>query len=169
MSSSNYTNYKVGVVTSLTDLKSSGGKPLRSLLIDIGSEDPITVVTNAPNVRENTRLVVATVGAVIPCNIDPEDDDAVVISRTSVGGVMSEGMVCDSKMLNWVGGGEGVAVQVPSTFELGSEPPTSKPRMDGGNNPSSRLEEEMEGLKVEAEPLFEKKMTKEEKKAQAKA
>ncbi|GMH53610.1 hypothetical protein TL16_g01489 [Triparma laevis f. inornata] len=159
-----YENYKVGLITALTDLK----KPLRSLTIDVGSSSPITVVTNAPNVRVSSRIVVATLGAIVPSGADPEEDGVITISRTSVGGVMSEGMVCDSKILNWVGGGEGVAVQVPDTFDLGVEPPSSKPRMDG-KPADSGVEGGMEGLSVEAEPLFEKKMTKEEKKAAAKA
>jgi tRNA-binding EMAP/Myf-like protein len=48
-----------------------------------------------------------------------------------VAGVMSEGMICDSIMLGWAGGAAGLAVQIPATFALGSEAPSSKPRMDG--------------------------------------
>ena len=154
-------NYRCGLVLSLTELK----KPLRSITVDVGANEPLTIVTSAPNVRESSRIVVACVGATVPMDAEEDDEDKVVVTKRSVGGVMSEGMVCDSKMLGWTGGGEGVAVQVPESFELGAEPPSSRPRMDGGSAPAVLSA----GPVVEAEPLFEKKMTKEEKKAAAKA
>ena len=52
-------------------------------------------MTNAPNVKENIRVVVATVGATLR--------DESVVKKANVGGVVSEGMLCDSPMLNWQG------------------------------------------------------------------
>ena len=59
----------------------------------------------------------------------------VEVKKMSVGGTTSEGMLCDSKMLNWAGGAEGLCVQVPPSFSPGDSAPTSKPRMDGGTTP----------------------------------
>jgi len=81
------------------------------------------------------------------------------VTKANVGGVISEGMLCDSRMLGWIGGAQGVAVNLPDSCDVGSAPPSSKPRAGGASNESA-----------EAEPaaplpgLFEKKLSKEEKK-----
>ena len=49
----------------------------------------------------------------------------------SVGGVVSQGMLCDAPMLGWVGGGAGSAALVPDSFAPGARPPEKRPRMDG--------------------------------------
>jgi hypothetical protein len=69
---------------------------------------------------------------------------------------MSDGMFCDSRMLGWSGGATGVAAQIPDSVKIGSAPPARKPRP---------IEAETDEPKVaEAQGLFEKKLTKEEKK-----
>lgn len=88
-----------------------------------------------------------------------ESGEDLIIQKTSVGGVMSEGMLCDARMLGWVGGAEGIAAQIPDSFPLGSAPPSTKPRTD---NTSSDVPSNIPT--VEVKPLFEKKLTKEEKK-----
>lgn len=88
-----------------------------------------------------------------------ESGEDLFIQKTSVGGVMSEGMLCDARMLGWVGGAEGIAAQIPDSFHLGNAPPASKPRTD---NTSSDAPADIPA--VEVKPLFEKKLTKEEKK-----
>ncbi len=55
----------------------------------------------------------------------------VVVKKASVGGVVSEGMLCDAPMLGWTGGGAGTAALVPDSFALGATPPDKRPRMDG--------------------------------------
>ena len=58
--------------------------------------------------------------------------EGIEVKKRSVGGVVSEGMVCDSKMLGWQGGGAGTAALVPAaTFLPGMPPPPKRPRMDG--------------------------------------
>ena len=47
--------YKVGIVLSVEDKGASGKKPLKVCSVNIGGDDPITVVTNASNVREGSR------------------------------------------------------------------------------------------------------------------
>ena len=150
--------YKVGIVLSIDAhvCKSpKGGKALRSCQVDIGDENPITVVTAASNVREKSRIVVAPVGS----SVIDEKGEEMEVKKMSVGGVMSEGIFCDSRMLGWKGGAEGVAVVVPDTFELGAAPPSEKPRPKcaGGEAESADIGSAAPGL-------FEKKLTKEEKK-----
>lgn len=153
--------YKVGVIVSLEELPKKGGKPLRACSVNIGDDaNPITVVTSAANVRDNSRIVVAPVGSTV---LD-ESGEEMEIKKTSVGGVMSEGMLCDSQMLGWKGGAHGVAATVPDSFELGSPPPSEKPRPKGAGGDSGGV-----GDLVELPGLFEKKvkLTKEQKKAAA--
>lgn len=99
--------------------------------------------------------VVATVGATLP--------DGTEVKKATVGGVPSHGMLCDAPMLGWLGGGAGAAALVPDTFSPGDPPPTSRPRMDKPQKAEAGLPA------VEVKPLFEKKLTKEEKKAAAAA
>ena len=101
--------------------KKSGG--LTKAIVDVGQDEPLTIVTKAKYVDEGKRVVVALVGAVIG---DPDDGN--IVTKRSVGGVMSEGMLCDSPMLNWTGGAAGQAVFLPEDFAAGSKPPTSRPR-----------------------------------------
>lgn len=124
-----YHGYKVCQIMTVDLLKA----PLKKLQVAIcdegaaGAEEKlILVVTNAPNVVAGKRSVVATEGAVVESG-----GEEVTIKRTQVGGVMSNGMMCDSKMLGWSGGGAGVAVTIPDTFPLGSAPPPHMPRGDG--------------------------------------
>jgi hypothetical protein len=44
------------------------------------------------------------------------------------GGVRSEGMLCDSPMLGWVGGAKGVVQQVPDEWRVGGAPPAARPQ-----------------------------------------
>lgn len=98
------------------------------------------------------RVAVALAGSVVEL-----DGEEVSIKKTSVGGVMSEGMLCDSKMLGWAGGGAGVAARIPDTVPIGSPPPAEKPRMGQQSEGDAPPSQEVEGL-------FAKKLTKEEKK-----
>lgn len=68
-------------------------------------------------------------------------------------------MLCDSRMLGWSGGAQGVAAQVPNSFEIGSAPPSSRPRADNDSNSS-----ELTSTNVNVKGLFERKLSKEEKK-----
>ena len=74
-----------------------------------------------------TRVVVATVGSFVTGAAgEPEK-----VLKANVGGVNSEGMLCDNPMLGWTGGGAGIAAVVPESFPLGDTPPSKRPRMDG--------------------------------------
>ena len=115
--------YAVGRVLSVSDVP---GKKLKSLSVDVGLAEPLTIVTSASNATEGAHLVVAKVGASVQTA-----DGETVVKKASVGGVVSEGMLCDAPMLGWTGGGAGAAALVPSSFAPGSAPPEKRPRMDG--------------------------------------
>lgn len=142
--------YKVGVVQSVTDLP----KNLRKCEFDIGSST-IVVVTAASNVREGSRLAVAPVNS----KVLGSSGEVITVTQQSVGGVMSQGIFCDSKMLGWKGGAEGIAAQIPKAVEIGDAPPATKPR------PADTSKSEASNVpSVDVEPLFAKKLSKEEKK-----
>jgi tRNA-binding EMAP/Myf-like protein len=122
--------------------------------VNVGGEVDLTIVTNAPNVGSRTvgkKVAVATVGTEI---------DGTLISKRSVGGTISEGMLLDSSALGWSGGAAGNAALMPDNLEPGASPPTSKPRLDEGAasqpSPPSNI-------------AADKKKAKEEAKAAAKA
>ena len=110
-------SFKCGLVLSAAPLKDK----LKLLSVDVGAGAPLAIVTNAPNVVDGSRVVVACVGATLP--------DGTVVTKRSVGGTTSEGIVCDSPMLGWVGGGAGTAALVPETFAVGAAPPATRPRL----------------------------------------
>jgi tRNA-binding EMAP/Myf-like protein len=151
--------YKIGVILEnnhdqRTKKGGDSSKPLRVCKVDVGEEDKtLTVVTSASNVRKGSRVVVAVVGSTVL----GEDGEEFQVKKTSVGGVMSEGMLCDSRMLGWSGGAEGIAAQLPESYPIGSAPPTTKPR------PKEEAAAAADVGPVE-DGLFAKRVTKEEKK-----
>ena len=112
-----YHGYKCGHVVACDEIADK----LKACTIDIGGQE-VKIVTNAHNVSEGVRVVVATVGALVG-----EEK----LKAKSVGGVVSQGMLCDAPMLGWVGGGAGSAALVPDSFAPGARPPEKRPRMDG--------------------------------------
>ena len=54
------TQYKVGVVLSVTEKKGCG-KPLKSCIVNVGEDKPINVVTSATNVRDGSRWVLGLI------------------------------------------------------------------------------------------------------------
>lgn len=156
--------YRVGVIQSIEDCGKckGGGKVLQSLKIQIGEGDDeddencfITVVTSANNVRDKSRVVVAPAGS----SVLDDEGELLEVKKATVGGVVSQGMLCDSYMLGWKGGGRGMAAILPDSFAIGLTPPESKPRgrgVGGGEDAAASA--------PAAPGLFEKKLTKEEKK-----
>jgi len=106
-----------------------GKDKLKRLTVRIADGDDgarLQIVTNAPNVEVGKRCVVAPAGATLR--------DGTEVKKASVGGVASEGMLCDSAMCGWSGGGAGAAALLPGDFPLGTPPPSSRPRLDGKSN-----------------------------------
>mmetsp|Transcript_63531 Transcript_63531/g.74398 ORF Transcript_63531/g.74398 Transcript_63531/m.74398 type:complete len:187 (+) Transcript_63531:27-587(+) len=151
--------YKVGVIRDLEgcgNSKAKNGKAYKVCSVQIDPdcpEDLVTVVTSASNVRQGSRIVVAPIGSTILT----DEGESMTVQKATVGGVISEGLFCDSIMLGWSGGGKGVAAQLPYRFEIGSSPPSSKPRKEEEEKPEEPVIKPAEGL-------YEKKLTKEEKK-----
>ena len=145
--------FAVGHVLSLEPVP--GKDKLLKLQVNVGSAE-LGIVTNASNVTEGSRVVVATIGT--------ELSDGTVVKKANVGGCPSEGMLCDAPMLGWTGGGAGAAALVPESYAPGDSPPATRPRLDMPKAPEASATPA-----VEVKPLFEKKLTKEEKKAAAAA
>lgn len=114
------------------------------------------------------RLAVAPVGStVLNPDGDDDDDEVVTVRKTSVGGVLSEGIFLDSVMLGWTGGAAGVAAQMPNSIPRGTAPPSRKPRPDDDGKAateSANAAADGGGGTDVGEGLFEKKLSKEEKK-----
>ncbi len=67
---------------------------LKKLTVDVGGAKALTIVTNAPNIREaGSRVVVAMIGAVL-------SDDVKVQKKAFTGGVVSEGVICDRYIMH---------------------------------------------------------------------
>eukprot|EP00966_Prymnesium_polylepis_P263381 6083751-Prymnesium_polylepis.1 len=96
--------YKVGLVDACEALPGNKAKKLFKLSVNIGADEPVTIVTNATNVSAGCRVVVAPVGSKV---------NGEAVKKAAVGGQTSEGMLCDAPMLGWKGGGAGAAALVP--------------------------------------------------------
>jgi tRNA-binding EMAP/Myf-like protein len=151
--------YLAGLVLSCEEIPKK--EKLKKLSIDIGADDPVDIVTNAGNVGTRTvgcRVVVATVGASL--------SDGETVKKTTVGGVSSQGVLCDGPMLGWSGGGAGTAVLLPDTFNPGDQCPGTKPgRRDGENSTTDASAPVSKSTGPGVDALFEKKLSKDEKKA----
>lgn len=120
--SDRYAGLKVGRI-----LEVFAKDKLRLLLVDLGAGEPVKVVTNAVNVNEGKLVVVATIGSTVPDGKGGE----MKVAKATVGGAVSEGMLCDGVMLGWRGASAGLAALLPESFKPGDTPPESKPRLDG--------------------------------------
>lgn len=110
-------------------------KDLKRVLVDVrgdgDAEAAVQIVTNAKYIEVSWLVVVALENAIVPAGaVLGDDPDAVQVKACSVGGVKSRGMVCDSPMLAWTGGAKGAVQQLPEGcgFEVGSKPPSARPR-----------------------------------------
>ena len=126
-----YSNYKVGLVKSVDAIPKQ--KDLKKVMVDVvgdGEEASfVQIVTNAKYIDAGWKVVVALENAIVPAGASLDDGtDAIQIKPTSVGGVKSSGMLCDSPMLNWTGGAKGAVQQLPDTFAIGDKPPAARPR-----------------------------------------
>jgi len=147
--------YKVGVVESVEETGGKGAKKMKICKVNVGLKNGvlITVVTSAPNVRISSRLAVAPIGSTI---LGPTNE-GVLVTKTSVAGVMSEGIFLDARMLAWDGGTVGIAAQVDESIAIGDPPPNFKPRPLNATDITELPESKIIGL-------FEKKLSKAEKK-----
>jgi len=118
-----YKNFAVGVVLSAAGIPK---KDLKKTTVDVGNDKILQIVTNG-HVDVGDFLIVAMEGAIVPAG-STEDEDAITVKPMSVGSVKSEGMFCDSPMLAWKGGCNGVIQKLDSSSYLpGQSPPNAKP------------------------------------------
>ena len=127
-----YDHFVVGEVKSVEDVPKKAKLKVCEVQVlqDEDADDAmVTIVTNAKYVEEGALVVVALPGAVVPAGADPDDDDTTTVSKASVGGRMSSGMLCDSPMLGWKGGAAGVAVKLNGVdgCVVGGTPPAERP------------------------------------------
>jgi len=115
-----YHNIVVGVVDTVEKVPKS--EKLLKLSINVGKDEPVTIVTNS-FVKNNDRIIVALENAVLGGG-----DDQITVKKISVGGVMSYGVVCEASMINWKGGKKGACCKVPDSFKAGDKCPSTKPR-----------------------------------------
>ena len=116
-----------GEIASLEPVE--GKDKLKKLFVKVSDDadaEAHVIVTNAPNVEVGKRLVVVLAGGTLR--------DGTEVRKTTVGGVLSVGMVCDSTMCGWSGGGAGTAALLPLDFPLGAPAPSSRLRLDGKND-----------------------------------
>lgn len=122
-----YDHYIVGSVVAVEPIPKQ--KDLKKALIDVsGDGNPDTlvqIVTNAKYIEVGWKVAVALEGAVVPAGAG---EDGTKVSPTSVGGVKSYGMLCDSWMLGWTGGAKGMLVSLLSSAQVGEKPPSERPR-----------------------------------------
>ena len=122
------------------------------LTVNIGDEQPVPIVTSWDGVGVGSRVVIAVVGSFVA------DVEVTPVER---GGVVSQGLLCDSLMLGWAGGTSGSAVLLPTSFVPGMPAPPERPRRNDANVEDPR------DPNAGAEALFGPVLSKEEKKALA--
>ena len=74
---------------------------LRVCQVDVGQDQPLTIVCGAPNARVGIKVPCATVGAELPPG---EDGKPFKIKVGKLRGVESQGMLCSARELQAVGG-----------------------------------------------------------------
>ena len=119
-------HFVAGCVLSVEPLKK-----MKKVIVDIGGGETSSkqIVTNAKHIGEGWRVIVALENAIVPLGADLEENpNAFRVKKTSVGGVKSEGMLCDCPMLSWSGGAKGIVQQLDASFEVGGLPPLERPR-----------------------------------------
>lgn len=128
-----YANYSVGVVMNVDLIPKK--KDLKKVMVDVigdGNVDQfVQVVTNAKYVDVGWVVIVALENAIVPAGASLADDtNAIQLKKTSIGGVKSEGMLCDSSMLQWTGGAKGAIQRLPDSYTAGMSPPLTRPSVE---------------------------------------
>lgn len=132
-----------GLVTRCEPVKNKDN--LKVVDVNIGESEEVTIVTNASNIRLDTKTVVATIGTDVEC-----EGETITIKKTNVAGIQSSGMICDSVMLGWSGGSAGTCVNLQNypEFKIGDLAPREKPRGIGGTTESKEPELSAKELKA---------------------
>ena len=83
--------------------------------VDVGDDEPLSIVCGAPNVAKGQKVAVAIVGTVLPGDFK--------IKKSKIRGVESRGMICSEQELELGDNHEGIWV-LPDSCEIGA--PVSK-------------------------------------------
>ena len=99
---------------------------LKLTKVDIGGDELLPIVCGAPNVRNNIKVVVATVGT----EIYPTNGEPFIIKKAKIRGEVSQGMLCAEDEIGLGTSHEGLLIldtklpngtQVTELFESGSD------------------------------------------------
>ena len=105
-----------------------GKDKLVKVTVNTGATEPVTIVTNAANVSTGAKVAVALEGTPIG---DPDDGE--VVTGATIGGVASQGVICDAPMLGWGSANKGRAAVLPQSCAVGGAPPATKPKPPAGS------------------------------------
>lgn len=83
---------------------------LRLVLVDVGAETNLHIVCGAPNVEEDMKVAVATVGSILP--------DGTEIKEAKLRGELSQGMLCSEAELGWSDEHAGIT-KLPANYQVG--------------------------------------------------
>ncbi len=97
-------NFVIGEV--LTCQRHPNADRLSLTTVDVGQENPLSIVCGAPNVAAGQKVVVALVGA----EIYPPSGEPFQIKKGKIRGEVSEGMICAEDEIGLSGNHEGIIV-----------------------------------------------------------
>lgn len=89
---------------------------LKQTLVDVGSDQPCTIVCGAPNVQSGQKVVVAPVGSTIYHYVD---QTPLHIKKVKIRGVWSEGMICAADEIG-IGPAHGGILALATTLPAGT-------------------------------------------------
>jgi len=93
------------VAETLTVEKHPNADRLKIVTVNIGNDTQLEIVCGAPNVDKNQRVVLATVGTVL--------QDGTKITKSSIRGIESNGMLCSEKELGLSDNHDGIYLLEP--------------------------------------------------------
>ncbi len=108
-----FDRFVVGEVLSVE--KHPNADRLRVCTVSTGqSGGPLSIVCGAPNVAAGQKVIVGLVGAVVPHNQHDPSGNPFVLSKATIRGVESSGMICSAKEMGLGEDGSGIMVLNPS-------------------------------------------------------
>jgi phenylalanyl-tRNA synthetase beta chain len=96
----------------LTKVKHPDADKLNCTTVNVGGEEPLSIVCGAPNVEVGQKVVVSTVGA----ELFPIDGESFKIKKSKIRGEVSEGMICAEDEIGLGKGHDGIMVLDPNAI-----------------------------------------------------
>lgn len=90
----------------LTKVKHPDADKLNCTTVNIGADEPLSIVCGAPNVEVGQKVVVSTVGSILY----PSDGESFEIKKSKIRGQVSEGMICAEDEIGIGQGHDGIMV-----------------------------------------------------------